>query len=271
MRFAGNTSKFITDKYNAIPNLTSAPDNTGGITITLPGNNNSTTPALNAAGEDTPSTGITITLPGKVLTPSTTTPQQQTSVFNNFTVTAPKEVKVNTPFDITVRALDKLGNTMTSYTGTLYFDLIEGSFNNFTLPVTDEGYVFQASDKGVKVFKGVLLKQPGVYKIDAYEIESGLEVTKSFTINATDGFVSTVTSQNAAILADFIVSAPLETKINTAFAMTVTAVNSAGQTLKNYTGTVYLGTNNLESDVLFPNGKTAYTFTTNDQGQHVFA
>lgn len=82
--------------------------------------------------------------------------------------------------------------------------------------------------------------------------------------------MSTVTSQNATTVADFVVSAPLETKINTPFEMTVTVVNSAGQTLKNYTGTIYFDTNNLEADVLYPNGKTAYTFTTTDQGKHTF-
>jgi hypothetical protein len=107
--------------------------------VTLPGKN--TTPSsLNAAGEE--KSGITIVLPGKTTTPITpTTPtntQATPGVLNGFLVTAPKEVKVNTPFDITVKALDKNGNILTNYAGTLYFDLIEGSYNNFTLPVTDE-------------------------------------------------------------------------------------------------------------------------------------
>jgi len=83
--------------------------------------------------------------------------------------------------------------------------------------------------------------------------------------------VSTVTSQNATLLADFVVAAPLENKINTPFEMTVSAVNSAGQVLTNYTGTIYFSTNNLESDVLFPNGKKSYTFTSADKGKHTFA
>jgi hypothetical protein len=83
--------------------------------------------------------------------------------------------------------------------------------------------------------------------------------------------VSTVTSQNATLLADFVVAAPLDTKLNTPFEMTVSAVNSAGQILTNYTGTIYFSTNNLESDVLFPNGKTSYTFTSADKGKHTFA
>lgn len=184
MRFAGNTSEYITDKYTATPPLTSAPEGYEGITVTLPGNGTATTPTFNAAEEPT-TTGITITLPGKPIIPTTSAPPQTTTnVFNTFTVTAPKEVKVNTPFDITVRALDKAGNTFTSYDGTLYFDLLKGSFNHFTLPAIDEGYDFQTSDNGIKVFKGIVIKQAGTYELDAYEIESN--VTKSFTITATD-------------------------------------------------------------------------------------
>jgi len=139
MRFAGNTSEYITDKYTAAKPLTSAPEGYEGITVTLPGKSNSSLP-LNAAGEE--KSGITIVLPGKTTTP-TTTPTTQTTpqspgVLNGFLVTTPGEVKVNTPFDITVKALDKKGNTLTNYAGTLYFDLVEGSYNNLSLPVTDE-------------------------------------------------------------------------------------------------------------------------------------
>lgn len=119
-------------------------------------------------------------------------------------------------------------------------------------------------------FKNVILKQAGTYKIDIYEIESGLDITKTITLTATDGYVSTVTNQNATQLADFVISTPVEVKINTPFDFTVSAVNSAGQVLTNYLGTIYFDTNNLESDVTFPNTQQSYTFTTADKGIHKF-
>lgn len=119
-------------------------------------------------------------------------------------------------------------------------------------------------------FKNVILKQAGTYEIDIYEIDSGLDTTKTITITATDGYVSTVTNQNATQLADFVISAPAEVKINTPFDFTVSAVNSAGQVLTNYLGTIYFDTNNLESDVIFPNTQQSYTFTAADKGIRKF-
>lgn len=119
-------------------------------------------------------------------------------------------------------------------------------------------------------FKSVTIKQAGTYEIDIYEIESGLDITKTITITATDGYVSTVTNQNATQVADFVISAPVEAKINTPFDITVSAVNSAGQILTNYLGTIYFDTNNLESDVIFPNTQQSYTFTAADKGKRTF-
>jgi hypothetical protein len=249
MRFAGTKMEYITDKTTPLPPLTSAPEE----------------------GQE----GITITLPGKTTTtPPTTTPTTPapTTVgpLNSFVVTFPKEVKVNTPFDIVVKALDKNGNTVTNYAGPIYFDLLQGSYSNFSLGINDEWYTFTPTDKWVMTFKSVVLKQAGTYEIDIYEIESGLDITKTITITATDGYVSTVTTQNATQVADFVISAPAEVKINTSFDVTVSAVNSAGQVLTNYLGTIYFDTNNLESDVMFPNTQQSYTFTAADKGKRTF-
>ncbi|MCB9806318.1 hypothetical protein H6768_00120 [Candidatus Peribacteria bacterium] len=105
------------------------------------------------------------------------------------------------------------------------------------------------------MFKNVIIKKSGTYEIDAYEIESGLDITETFTLNATDGYVSTVSAQNANQVADFVVTLPKDVKINTPFDISVTAVNSAGQTITNYIGTIYFTTNNILSDVVFPNTK----------------
>ncbi len=102
MRFAGTKMEYITDKSNTLPPLTSAPEEEKeGITITLPGKTTPTPP------------------------PTTSTPTTSVGTFNSFSVTAPKEVKANTPFDIVVKALDKDGKVVTNFTGTLYFDLLQ--------------------------------------------------------------------------------------------------------------------------------------------------
>lgn len=76
-------------------------------------------------------------------------------------------------------------------------------------------------------FKSVTIKQAGTYEIDIYEIDSGLDIIKTITITATDGYVSTVTNQNATQVADFVISAPAEVKMNTPFDITIKAVNKA--------------------------------------------
>ncbi len=52
--------------------------------------------------------------------------------------------------------------------------------------------------------------------------------------------------------------------------MTVSAMNSAGKVITNYTGTIYFDTNNIAADVVFPNTKKAYTFTAADKWVHIF-
>lgn len=102
MRFAGTKMEYITDKSTPLPPLTSAPEEgKEGISITLPGKTTTTTP------------------------PTTSTPSTSFGAFNSFSITAPTEVKANTPFDIVVKALDKNGKIVTNYNGTIYFDLLE--------------------------------------------------------------------------------------------------------------------------------------------------
>ena len=52
----------------------------------------------------------------------------------DFETTAPAEVKVNEAFDIGVTALDAGGKKMTTYEGTIYFDVRKGTATDVTLP-----------------------------------------------------------------------------------------------------------------------------------------
>ncbi len=89
---------------------------------------------------------------------------------------------------------------------------------------------------------------------------------KHFSITVTGTAAPTTTTapqSNTTKIASLAVVAPKESFTNTPFDMTVSVMNSAGQVITGYTGTVYLGTNNLEADVLFP--MKSYTFTTTDK------
>jgi len=249
MRFAGTKMEYITDKSTPLMPLSSAPETEKGITIVLPGKS------------PNPQNQNTTTVP--------TTPKT-TGKLKRFAVTMPPEVKVNAPFTLTVKAIDENGNTLTNYAGVVYFDLLSGAYSDISLSFTDAGNSFAVADKWVLTFKNVIIKKAANYNIDAYEIESGLDITESFTIKATDGYVNTVSAQSATQVADFVVTIPKDTKINTPFDITVSAVNSAGQVITNYTGTIYFGTNNLLVDVIFPNAKKEYTFTTADKGKRIF-
>lgn len=64
----------------------------------------------------------------------------------DFTVTIPKEAKVNTPFTFTVSPVNSAGQVITNYTGMIYFGT-----NNLTADVTFPNakaeYTFTTADK----------------------------------------------------------------------------------------------------------------------------
>lgn len=113
MRFAGTKMEYITDVSITLPALGSAPDEQGNIVVTIPGN---------------PNTEV----------PTSTTPPIAKNTLAGFTVTVSKDVKINTPFEITVKAIDQSGSTLTNYTGTVYFDLIIGAYADMSPITLDE-------------------------------------------------------------------------------------------------------------------------------------
>lgn len=74
---------------------------------------------------------------------------ERTGVSNqlaDFVVTGPKKVSLNTPFDITITAVDKDGKTLVNYTGK--FSMTSPA--NISYPVADEygiDYIFKSTDK----------------------------------------------------------------------------------------------------------------------------
>jgi hypothetical protein len=242
MRFAGTKMEYITDVSTAPP-LASAPE-WGNIIVTIPGNPNAE--------------------------PETTTPTIPKNALAGFAVSLSKDIKTDAPFDITVKALDASGATLTNYTGTVYFDLIVGAYSDISAIAIDDGYTFTLADKWVLTVKNVIIKKAGSYELDVYEIASGADIVKPFFITVVGPPVTLVTTPDTSQKITAIsVTAPKDAVINAPFDMTVSIMNSAGQVITNYTGTIYFGTNNLEVDVVFP--LKSYTFTTADKWKKVFS
>jgi N-acetylneuraminic acid mutarotase len=66
-----------------------------------------------------------------------------------FQILAPAGATAGTPFDLTITAVDRYGNTAASYTGTIHFDSTDPF--GATLP---PNYTFTAADAGVHTFAG---------------------------------------------------------------------------------------------------------------------
>jgi hypothetical protein len=165
---------------------------------------------------------------------------------SQFRVSAPATVLAGAPFNLTVTALDPLGNVVTNYTGTVHFTSTDPSG---TLPAN---YTFTTADAGVHTFtNGATLRTLG-----------------SQTITATDTVTSTImgsTSVTVTQVAAFVVSAPATVSAGVPFSVTVTAVDQSGNAVNGYTGTVHF-TSTDPSGTLPAN----YTFTTADAGVHTF-
>lgn len=241
MRFAGTKIEYITDMSTPPGPLGSAPDSEW-IIVTLPGTNSDST--------------------------SSETNVSNTKTLAGFAVNVSKDIKTNTPFDISIKALDQYGDILTNYTGTIYFDLIVGTYADVPPITLDEWYTFTLTNNGVITLKNIIIKKAGIYELDVYEIASGADIVKPFFITVTDIAPTPAQIQATKTISSINVTAPTESVINTPFDITVTIINSAGQVLTDYTGTIYFWTNNLEVDVLFPT--KSYTFTAADKGKKIF-
>jgi len=81
----------------------------------------------------------------KTFTISATSPVLLPSVvLSSIIVVAPREVTVNSSFDMTISAHDKAGQVMTNYVGTVYFTK-SGISSTVEFPL--QSYTFTAADK----------------------------------------------------------------------------------------------------------------------------
>jgi hypothetical protein len=202
---------------------------------------------LRTAGTQT----ITVndTVKGSLL--ATTSVTVSPAATNHFSLSAPATVTAGTPFSVTVTALDAFNNLASGYTGTVQFS---SSDNQSMLPAN---YTFTVGDGGAHTFaNGVTLIRAGSQTVTATD-------TVNISING-----SAAVSVVAAPAVSFAIAAPAGVSSGTPFDVTITALDSYGNTDVNYQGTVTFSTSDSDPGVVLP---ADYTFTATDAGMHTFA
>ncbi len=172
---------------------------------------------------------------------------------NHFTVSAPSSATAGNAFSVTVTALDAFANTAASYRGTVHFTKSDNGAGS-SVPAD---YTFVAGDNGGHTFSNaVTLVTAGNQTVTATDtVSSGITGTSnSITVSA-------------AAASHFTVSAPSSATAGSAFSVTVTALDTAGNTAASYRGTVHFTTSDSGSGVVVP---ADYTFVAGDNGVHTF-
>jgi sugar lactone lactonase YvrE len=190
------------------------------------------------------------------ITPSITRTSNSIAVSapaTHFAVSAPSATTAGNAFDVTVTALDGLGNTTTGYTGKVHFSTTDGG--GATLPAD---YTFVAADNGTHTFTGA----------------ATLVTAGNQTVTATDTATTSLVGTSSAIAvspaaaSDLAVSAPGNVTAGAAFSVTVTAQDPHGNTATGYRGTLHFTSTDGGAGVTVP---ADYTFTAGDNGVHTFA
>jgi hypothetical protein len=207
---------------------------TGGVAFVTIGNQSIT-------ATDT-STSITGSATVNVLSNAATT----------FSVTAPSTSTAGASFSITVTALNGIGTTATSYTGTVHLTKTDAGVGS-SLPAN---YTFQPGDNGVHVFTGVTLVTA-----------ASQTVTATDTVNGTLTGGATLTVTPAAVN-KLSLSAPASATAGAAFSVTVTAQDQYSNTVTSYAGTVQFSKSDAGAGSALPSN---YTFVPGtDSGVHIF-
>lgn len=124
-----------------------------------------------------------------------------TGAIDKFTVTAPTTAKVGEAIDLTVKALDKSGNVKKDYVGTVYITVENDT--KATVPFSDGGYQFKASDQGTMTFsKGLSFTKAGDLKISVMDLENDSvegSATVKVTAGSTDPLPSTPTTSKETV------------------------------------------------------------------------
>jgi hypothetical protein len=166
---------------------------------------------------------------------------------NHFGVDAPTGSIAGTPFNVTVTALNPLGNQDSNYTGKVHFTSTDSQAG---LP---GDYTFTAADKGQHTFS-VTLKTAGSQTVTATDTANS-----SFFGSAT----ITVTPAAASKLA--VAKFPSPVTAGTVHTFSITALDAYGNAATAYTGTVHFTSSDHQAIV-----PEDYTFTAGDHGTQIF-
>jgi len=161
----------------------------------------------------------------------------------------PSSITAGNAGTITVTAENSSGQTVATYTGTVFLTSSDGQA---LLPAN---YTFTSSDNGVHTFN-VTLKTAGTQSITATDT-----VTSSITGSQT-GITVNAAAASALIVSGF----PSPVTAGTAGSLTVEAVDAYGNLAASYRGTVTFSS--TDTKAILPSN---YTFTSADQGVHSFS
>ena len=117
-----------------------------------------------------------------VLQVSAATPVATTTAkVDHFEVTMPATAKAQEALDISIKAVDKAGNVVKNYLGTIYVTVENDP--KATVPY-EEGYTFVTGDQGVKTFsKGLSFSKEGKMKVSVLDIDTeNLEGSANVTV-----------------------------------------------------------------------------------------
>ena len=166
------------------------------------------------------------------------------------TSTASNPQVANTPFSVTVRALNDSNQTVTTYRGTIHFT------SDDTQAVFPADYTFTAADNGVHTFTLVRLRTAGLHPVIATDVVPFSTITGRALVNVSPAGVDHL---------DVTTSASDPQQAGTPFDVTVTAQDPYNNTVTAYTSMVRFASTDLHATL-----PATYPFTASDRGVHTF-
>jgi hypothetical protein len=165
-------------------------------------------------------------------------------------VTVPATVTAGVPFNVTVTAEDKLGRTVTGYTGSVGFGSTD---RQAVLPAN---YTFTAADAGVHTFSVTLKTAPAPTTQVIYATDSTNGIGGSTAVTVNPGPISQIV----------VYGFPSPATAGVAGTFSVSLQDACGNMVTGYTGTVHFTSSDARASL-----PADYTFTKADPGYHIFS
>ncbi len=207
--------------------------------------------SINRAGTGYSFTAASSGLNGATSTAFTIVPGAPTQLL----VSAPATATAGVGLSATVTAQDALGNTVTSYGGTIHFTSTDAQ------ALLPSDYTFIAGDNGTHTFtNGVTLGAAGSQTITATDV----------TASSITGTSGTIAVSPAAAVRLVVAGYPSSTTAGTSETFTVTALDAYGNTASGYAGTVHFSSSDgqatLSANATLSNGTGTFSATLRTAG-----